>query len=115
MSDLHSDLLSILRNVSNPQFTFTAAGTETIDGVAAQVVDVNAAGASVKWYVDPSGRLLRTVARDSTTDFSQWKSFGGMNLPTVASVTRNGEKVSEVKLANAEVNVAVDPGAFVKK
>lgn len=114
LGDLRSDLLMVLQNVNNPRYTFTASGTETVGGVEAQVLDINAAGTPVRWYVEPSGRVIRTAARESVIDLSEWKSFGGLNLPTVAVVSQNGQKVLEMKLANAEPNVAIEPNAFVK-
>ena len=51
---------------------------------------------------------------DVITDFSEWKPFSGINLPTLAIVTRNGEKAAEMKLAGVELNPAVDEKTFVK-
>ena len=82
--------------------------------------DVNADGSIARWYVEPSGRLLRSLTHstmppgDVITDFADWKAFSGINLPTVATVTRNGEKAAELKLSAVELNPAVDEKAFVK-
>jgi hypothetical protein len=121
LGELRADLLTALKNLNNPKYTFTAAGSETVSGVNARVLEVNADGTAVKWYVEPSGRLLRTVARvsmpapgDIVTDYSEWKAFGGINLPTVAVLSRDGEKAGEMHMSTAELNPAIEANAFVK-
>jgi zinc protease len=118
LSDLRAELIAVLKNVDNPKYTFTA-GEKTADG---QTLVINADGASVKWIVDPAtGRVLRTISKatmpvpgDAVTELSDWKTFGGLNLPTSSVITRNGEKAGEMHLATVEVNPAVDAKAFVK-
>jgi zinc protease len=120
LSEMRADLINVLQNAGNPKYTFNMAPAEKVGSVDALVLEVNADGSNAKWYVEPSGRLLRTVTHSSTppgdvvTDFSEWKAFSGINLPTVATVSRNGEKAAELKLAAVELNPAVDEKAFVK-
>ncbi|HEX9985137.1 MAG TPA: pitrilysin family protein, partial [Thermoanaerobaculia bacterium] len=95
MQDLKTDPLGILKNIDNPKYTFTAGGMETVNGAQAQVLDINADGASVRWLVDPAtGRLLRKVSQargpqpgEQITDYGDWKNFGGLMYPTTAKVT----------------------------
>lgn len=118
LSDLRSELIAVLKNVDNPKYTFTL-GAKEADG---QTVEINADGASVKWIVDPAtGRVLRTISKatapvpgEVVTTLSDWKPFGGLNLPTASIITRNGEKAGEMHLSTVEVNPAVDEKAFVK-
>lgn len=120
LSEMRADLINVLQNAGNPKYTFTMAPAEKVNGVDALVLEVNADGSNAKWYVEPSGRLLRSVTHSSmppgevVTDFSEWKAFSGINLPTVAVVSRNGEKAAELKLAAVELNPAVDEKTFVK-
>ena len=121
LSEMRTELLTVLRNIDNPKYTFTVTGNETVAGVNARVLEINAEGSTVKWYVEPSGRLLRTVSRttvpapgDVITDYSEWKAFGGINFPTVAIMTRDGEKAGEMRMTGAEVNPTVEANAFVK-
>ena len=122
MAEMKSDLLVVLKNIGNPKYTFTAAGTEKIGDVDARIVEINADGSTVKWYVDPaSGRLLRSVSRasapmpgDVVTDYIEWKSFGGLNLPVATVVSRNGEKMAEMTVTNVQVNPAVAADAFAR-
>jgi hypothetical protein len=120
LSEMRADLINVLQNAGNPKYTFTMAPAEKVGSVDALVLEVNADGSNAKWYVEPSGRLIRSVTHSSmppgevVTDFSEWKAFNGINLPTVAVVTRNGEKAAELKLAAVELNPSVDEKAFVK-
>lgn len=122
LADLRAELVTVLKNIANPKYTFNAGATEKIGDVDARLLEVGADGNSVKWYVDPAtGRLLRSVSRasgpmpgDVATDYSDWKTFGGLNLPTTSVVTRNGEKAAEVKLSEIVVNPTVEASAFTK-
>jgi zinc protease len=123
MTDLKTDTLMILRNLDNPKYTFAIAGTEKVGDVNATILEVNADGASVKWFVDPAtGRMLRRSRTSSgpmgggetVTDYTEWKSFGGVMFPVASTTLRNGEKFMESKISNIEINPAVDAKAFVK-
>ena len=123
LNDMKGDIVVVLKNLDNPKYTFTAAGTEKIGDVETRIIEVNADGQNVKWYVDPaSGRLLRTVTRaggpmpgDMATDYTEWKKFGNINFPVVATTTRNGEKVGGMTVSAVEPNAVVPADAFVKK
>ena len=122
VNDMKTDFMHILRNAENPKYVFAAAGTENIGGVNARVLEISPEGGTVRWYVDPAtGRLMRTVRNtqgsgpaETITDYTEWKKFGSLNMPTVATITRNGEKAAEMRVTNVEVNPAVDANAFVK-
>lgn len=122
MSEIRSDTLAVLRNIDNPKYIFTIAGTEKIGDVTASILEVNADGPTSKWFVDPAtGKVLRRartttgpMGGDIVTEYSEWKTFGGLTLPTVTTTSRNGEKVMDVKVSNVEVNPAVDATAFEK-
>jgi zinc protease len=123
VADMKTDHMHILRNADNPRYTFAAGGTEKIGGMDARVLTISADGAPVTWYVDPAtGRLLRTVRNttssgapaENTTDYSEWKKFGGVNAPTVAAISRNGEPAGELRVTAVEVNPSVDASTFTK-
>ena len=122
LADAKGEYLAVLKNIGSPKYTFVAAGSEKIGDVEAQIVAINADGASTKWYLDPAtGRLLRSVSRsggpmpgDVVTEYSEWRNFGALNLPTASSMTRDGQPMASVTLANIEVNPAVDANAFAK-
>jgi zinc protease len=118
-SESRSDLITVLRNVDKPGYTFTVTGSEKVGDVNAQVLEVNAGGSTQKWYVDPAtGRLLRKVSQgrmgESVTDYTEWKNFGGLNLPVAYTITVGGQPSGGAKVTNVEVNPAIDPKAFEK-
>lgn len=122
MADMKTDTIGVLRNLGNPKYTFNVTGTEKVGTVDAQVLEVNADGARVKWLIDPAtGKVLRRIRTSSgpmggevTTEYTEWKTFGGLSIPVAATSTRNGEKVAEVKVSNVEINPAVDASLFEK-
>ena len=108
------DLLSVVKNVDNPAYTFSVAGSEN----GAQILDVNADGNAFKLYIDPAtGRLIKRVsngpAGEQTTEFSDWKNFSGINLPTAFTVT-GGDQSGSGKVTTIEINPTIDPKAFEK-
>jgi hypothetical protein len=114
-----SDFMAVLRNVDNPKYTFTAAGTEKVGEVTGVVLQVNADGAQQKWIVDPAtGRPLRKYQQgrmgEVISDYKAWKSFDGVNLPVEVSLTQNGESGGGIKLTAVELNPPVDPKLFEK-
>jgi zinc protease len=120
IADMKTDFFHILRNAANPKYTFTAAGTEKIGDVETRILEISPDGGGVRWYVEPStGRIVRTVRNtqqgQTATDYSEWKKFGALNLPTFATITRNGEKAGEARVSNVEVNPTLDEKAFVKQ
>jgi len=113
--ELKTEVVNVLKNVDNPKYTFTTAGT---DGTA-QILAVGAEGSTVRWVVDPAtGRLLRTIrsgqAGETVTEYTEWKKFGNLNFPTAAQMTRAGEKAGDMRVTNVEVNPTIDANAFVK-
>ena len=113
------DLLNVLKNADNPAYTFNVVGTEKVGDVNAQILEVNADGATFKWYVDPaSGRVLKKVAQgrmgEQITEFTEWKNVNGINLPAAFTVTAGGQPGGGGKLTTIEINPTVDPKAFEK-
>ncbi len=116
LSDLKTDMIVVTRNLDNPKYTFTAGGTEKIGNVETRVLTINADGPVVTWYVDPkTGQILRSVSRETTTDYADWKSWNNqITLPATMVLTRNGEKQGEAKVSEVVFNAAVPEGAFKK-
>lgn len=122
LGELKTETFNVIKNASNPKYTFTAGGTEKIGDVTARVLEITADGAGSRWYVDPAtGRLLRTVRRSSgmqpgeiTTDFTEFKKFGAVQMPTASTMTRDGQPAGDMKVSNVEVNPTVEANAFVK-
>jgi outer membrane lipoprotein-sorting protein len=118
-SESRGDLLTVLKNIDKPGYTFNVTGSEKIGDVNAQILEIGTGASTVKWYVDPaSGKLLRRVSQsprgEAVTDFTEWKSFGGVNLPVAYTIKTNGEQSGGGKVTNIEINPTVDPKAFQK-
>ena len=114
-----TDLLTVLRNINNPAYTFTVTGTEQVGGVNAQILQVNAGGSNFKWYVDPAtGRILRKVSTgrmgEQVTEYADWKTVGGINMPHTMTVSAGGQQMGGATLTTLEVNPTVDPKIFEK-
>jgi zinc protease len=118
-NESRADIIAILKNVDNPKYIFTAAGTEKAGTVDAQVLTVDADGTAVKWLVDPSsGKILRRVSQsprgESITDYTDWKTSDGITLPVAFTNTTGGQPGGSGKLTTIEINPTVDPKIFEK-
>jgi zinc protease len=116
-AEMKFDLMTVLKMPE--KYTFAVSGAEKIGDVNATVLTVTTEGGSAKWYVDPAtGRVLRTVRNgrrgEQITDYTDWKTFGGLNVPAGASITVNGEKSGTAVVKSVEVNPTIDPKIFVK-
>ncbi|MFL6245321.1 MAG: hypothetical protein ACJ74H_04800, partial [Thermoanaerobaculia bacterium] len=85
-----------------------------------RILEISPESGVVRWYIEPAtGRLVRVVRNtqqgETTTDYSEWKKFGALQLPTFATVMRNGEKAGEARVSNVELNPAIDANTFVKQ
>jgi Outer membrane lipoprotein-sorting protein len=123
MRELKTSEIQVAQHAGDPKYTFTLAGTEKMGGVDVQILDVNADGAQVRWYVDPNtGRVLRTSAHvvdmggaaQRLLDFSDWKEFGGIPFPTKAKITRDGREGGSLEVKDIEINPTVDDKLFAK-
>ena len=118
-NESRADILTVLKNVDNPKYTFTTAGTEKAGTVDAQVLTIDADGTAVKWLVDSaSGKILRRVAQsprgESITEYTDWKTVDGITLPVAFTTTTAGQQTGSGKLTTMEINPTVDPKIFEK-
>jgi zinc protease len=116
-TDAKFDTMTVLK--SPEKYTFGVAGSEKIGDVNAAILTISTDGATAKWYVDPvSGRLLRTVRNtrrgEQTTDYTAWKTYGGLNVPAAATISANGEKQGSATVTSVEINPTIDPKIFQK-
>ena len=123
VKELRRNEVFIAQHLDDPKYTFTATGTAKVGNVDAQILDVDADGALVRWYVDPqSGRILRRDAHivdmggpaDQVLDFSDWKEFAGISFPTKARITREGQDGGSVEVEQVDINPTVDEKLFVR-
>ncbi len=121
LDQIKRDLTFVAQHVDDPKFTFTAGGSEKIGDVEAKIVDVNADGTPIRWYVDPkTGRVLKETysANGSSgpfqgeTDLSDWKTFDGVMFPVKHLNKQNGKDTSVVTFTEVHFNPEVDPKLF---
>jgi zinc protease len=118
-NESRADIIAILKNIDNPKYIFTIAGTEKVGTVDAQALTIDADGTAVKWLVDPAtGKILRRVAQsprgESITDYTDWKTFDGITLPVAFTNTTGGQQTGTGKVMTMEINPTVDPKIFEK-
>jgi hypothetical protein len=123
LMDMKRDPFVVAQHADDPKFAFSAGASEKIGEVEAKVLDVNADGAEVRWFVDPqSGRILRAAYKsmgpagpsEMVVEYADWKSVAGITLPFKETRTRGGEKQATVELKEVEFNPSVDPKLFEK-
>jgi zinc protease len=123
LEQIKRDPIFIASHWKDPNVFFNAGGTEKIGDIEARIVDVNAAGAAIRWFVDPqTGHILKetymTLSQggpvQGETDFDSWKSISGLTLPLLRHNKQNGQDSSMAEFTALEVNPTVDPKLFEK-
>jgi zinc protease len=123
MEQIHRDLVYLAQHVGDPEFSFSAAGREKEKSDELAIVDVSGPGVEMRWFVDPqSGKLVRETYTslgqsgpvDSETDFSEWKTVDGLNLPFHRDNKQGGKDSSATEFSKIEVNPTIDPKVFEK-
>jgi len=121
LEQIKRDPIFIASHWKNPDVFFHAGGTEKVGDIDARIVDVNAAGAAIRWFVDPSnGHILKetypTLAQSGPvqgeTAMEDWKAVDGLTLPLQRKNKQNGQDTSQVEYKKIEINPSVDPKLF---
>ena len=123
LEQIKRDPIFIASHWKDPNVFFNAGGTEKVGDIDARIVDVNAAGAAIRWWVDPqTGRILKETYMtlnqggpvQGETDMDNWKPMGGLTLPLVRHNKQNGQDTSTAEYTALEINPVVDPKVFDK-
>jgi zinc protease len=123
LEQIKRDPIFIAAHWKDPNVFFRAGGTEKIGSVEARIVDVNAAGAAIRWFVDPqTGRILKETYRtlgqsgpvQGETAMENWQPLGGVTIPLLRKNKQNGEDSSAAEYTSLEINPTVDPKIFEK-
>jgi outer membrane lipoprotein-sorting protein len=123
LEQLKRDPIFIAAHWKDRNVFFHAGGTEKVGDVDARIVDVNAAGASIRWFVNPSdGHILKETYQtlgqggpaQGETVMEDWKAISGLTLPLRRKNSQNGEQTSVVEYKSLEINPSVDPKLFEK-
>lgn len=119
-ASLKHDPINVLQHINNPKYIFTAAGHESVGGVDATVVDVDADGIATRWWIGPDGKLLQERSSDisqggvvQTMVYSVWKGFGALQFPTKYELYNEaGQPEMSMTLTAMDVNHPVSPKLF---
>jgi zinc protease len=123
LEQIKRDPVFIASHWKDANVFFHAGGSETVGDIEARIVDVNAAGTAIRWFVDPqSGHILKETYRtlsqggpvEGETDLGDWKSVNGLNIPFMRHNKQNGQDSSTAEYTALEINPAVDPKLFEK-
>jgi zinc protease len=123
LEQIKRDPIFIASHWKDPDVFFHAGGTEKVGDIDARIVDVNAAGAAIRWFVNPTdGHILKetyvTLGRNGPaqgeTVMDDWKTIDGLTFPLQRKNKQNGEETSLVEYKKIEINPAVDPKIFEK-
>jgi zinc protease len=123
LEQIKRDPIFIAAHSKDRNMFFRAAGTEKVGDTETRIVDVNAAGAFIRWFVDPqSGHILKETYRtlsqsgpvQGETDMENWKPVAGLTIPFVRHNKQNGQDSSTAEYTSLELNPAVDAKLFEK-
>lgn len=123
LEQIKRDPIFIASHAKDPNVFFRAGGTEKVGNTETRIVDVNAAGAFIRWFVDPqSGHILKETYRtlgqsgpvQGETDMDDWKPVNGLSVPFMRHNKQNGQDSSTAEYTALELNPAVDPKLFEK-
>jgi len=123
LEQIKRDPIFIASHWKDPNVFFNADGTEKVGDIQARIVDVNAAGTAIRWFIDPqTGHILKETYRtlsqgtpvQGETDMEDWKPIGGLTLPLVRHNKQNGQDSSTAEYTALELNPTVDPKLFEK-
>jgi len=121
LDQIKRDPIFIAAHAKDANVFFRAGGSEKVGDTEARVVDVNAAGAAVRWFVDPqTGHILKETYRtigqqgpvQGETEMDDWKPLSGLNLPLVRRNKQNGQDSSTAQYTALELNPTIDPKLF---
>ncbi len=123
LEQIKRDPIFIAAHSKDPNVFFRADGSEKVGEIDARIVDVNAAGAALRWFVDPqTGHILKETYRtigqsgpvQGETDLDDWKPVSGLTIPTVRHNKQNGQDSSTAEYTALELNPSVEPKLFEK-
>jgi zinc protease len=123
LEQLKRDPIFIASHVNDSKVFFDAAGSEKVGDVNTRIVEVNVAGAAIRWYVDPqTGHILKetytTLGQSGPaageTAMENWKTVDGVTIPFLRKNKQNGQDSSTAEYNSIEFNPTVDPKIFEK-
>ena len=123
INGMKRSIWSLAQHLNDPQYVFSAQGTEKVGDVNAAVLDIRAGQQQFRWYVDPkTGYVLReqstatgqTGPETRVTDLSGYKAVDGITVPFHEEVSINGQPALSITVSSYEFNPTIDPKIFEK-
>jgi zinc protease len=123
LKGLRRNLWDVAQHADDPQYSFSARGTEKVGEVQASVLEIRGGGQQWRWYVDPqTGHILRAQYEGSgptgpdtqSVDYSDWKAVDGITFPFHQEITVNGQPSATIVTSGYELNPTIDPKFFQK-
>ena len=123
LEQIKRDPIFIAAHWKDPDVFFQAGGTEKVGNIESRIVDVNAAGAAIRWFVNPAdGHILKETYQtlgpqgpvQGETTMENWKTVSGLTLPLLRKNKQNGEDTGSSEYTKIDINPAVDPKLFEK-
>jgi zinc protease len=119
-AQLKRDFLNVLQHADDSKYTFSANGKEKLGDTEATVVDVNADGLAVRWWIGTDGTLLQEEHTEAgaqgpqtyTIKYSKWQDFDGLKYPAKSEIFAGGTKQASEVLIDMKVNPEIDPLLF---
>ncbi|MCU0225423.1 MAG: insulinase family protein [Acidobacteria bacterium] len=117
-------LTTLLRYAGDPGLEAVAAGKETVDGVAAEIVQITYRGAETRLWIGPDGRVIKQA--HSTMNpatrapgnaeilLSDWRETGGVKLPFKQVTRFDGQEAATATIESVTLDPKVDPALFAK-
>jgi zinc protease len=123
LEQIKRDPIFIAAHSKDPNMSFSAGGTEKVGDTDTRIVDVNADGTPIRWFVDPqTGHILKETYRtlsqggpvQGETDMDNWQTVNGLNIPFIRHNKQNGQDSSTSEYTSMELNPTVDSKLFEK-
>ena len=123
LEQIKRDPIYIAGHSKDANVFFRAAGTEKVGDVETRIVDVNASGTAIRWFVDAqNGHIVKetypTIGQhgpvQGETDMDDWKALSGITIPALRHNKQNGQDSSTTEYTTLELNPTVDPKLFEK-
>ena len=123
LEQIKRDPIFIAAHASDPKVFFHAAGTEKVGDIEARIVDVNADGVAIRWFVDPqSGHILKETYRTlgqhgpvrGETDMDDWKPVNGITIPMTRRNKQDGQDSSTAGYKAVTLNPTIESKLFEK-
>jgi zinc protease len=123
LEQIKRDPIFIAARAGDPNVFFHAAGTEKVGDIEARIVDINADGAAIRWFVDPqSGHILKETyptlgqhgPAQGETDMDDWKAVDGITVPMTRHNKQDGQDSSTAEYTTVTFNPTIDPKLFEK-